>query len=73
MQEKHFNYLVGLVTFVVIASVILCLQFMKPSSEETSIVGRITASPAESATTFTALAIVLILIWFTFIKQEQET
>lgn len=67
------RYSIALIVFVLFALVITYLQFIgtPESSGGVGIVGQVIASPMESATTFSALVIVFVLVWFTFGRKEE--
>jgi heme/copper-type cytochrome/quinol oxidase subunit 2 len=65
------QYAISLIVFLMLVTAVVYLQFMKGDVSENAIVGNVVASPAESATTFTGLLIVFVLVWYTFGKEEQ--
>lgn len=65
------QYAISLVLFFLLVATVVYLQYMKGEVTENALVGNVIASPAESATTFTGLLIVFVLVWYTFGKEEQ--
>jgi hypothetical protein len=67
------QYAISLIIFFLLAAIVVYMQYMKPGGTEVGIVGNVVASPAESATTFTGLLIVFVLVWYTFGKEEEQS
>jgi ABC-type Mn2+/Zn2+ transport system permease subunit len=66
------NYAIGIAVFVLLAAAVVYIQYMAPGSGEAGLVGNVISSPAQSATTFTGLIIVFVLVWFTFGREGEQ-
>ncbi len=64
------QYAISLMIFFILVAAVVYLQYLKGEVSETALVGNVIASPAESATTFTGLLIVFVLVWYTFGKED---